>query len=67
MSELKLVDIDGKGKKPSKPPLHFADLTPDERKAKIVELQMHKAKNDMSGVEDDFLAKLNEKLKQQGE
>ena len=38
MSELKLVDIDGKGKKPSKPPLHFADLTPDERKAKVVEL-----------------------------
>ena len=38
MSELKLVDIDGKGKKPSKPPPHFADLTLEERKAKVFEL-----------------------------
>jgi len=38
MSELKLVDIEGAGKKPSKPPLHFADLTPEERRAKVVEL-----------------------------
>ena len=38
-----------------------------KNKAKIVELQMHKAKGDMSGMEEDFLAKLNEKLQQQGE
>ena len=38
MSEFKLVDIEGAGKKPSKPPLHFADLTPEERRAKVVEL-----------------------------
>ena len=38
MSELKLVDIEGAGKKPSKPPLHFADLNPEERKSKVVEL-----------------------------
>ena len=38
MSDLKLVDIDGIGKKPSKPPIHFADLSPEERKAKLVEL-----------------------------
>ena len=38
MSQIKLVDIEGKGKKPSKPPLHFADLTPDERKSKVQEL-----------------------------
>ena len=38
-----------------------------KNKAKIVELQMHKAKGDMAGVEEDFLAKLNEKLQQQGE
>ena len=38
-----------------------------KNKAKIVELQMHKAKGDMSGMEEDFLAKLNEKLQQQGQ
>lgn len=38
-----------------------------KNKAKIVELQMHKAKGDMSGMEEDFLTKLNEKLQQQGE
>ena len=38
-----------------------------KNKAKIVELQMHKAKGDMAGMEEDFLAKLNEKLQQQGE
>jgi len=38
-----------------------------KNKSKIVELQMHKAKNEMSGVEEDFLSKLNEKLQQQGQ
>jgi len=38
-----------------------------KNKAKIVELQMHKAKDGMSGMEEDFLAKLQEKLQQQGE
>jgi hypothetical protein len=38
-----------------------------KNKAKIVELQMHKAKGDMSGMEEDFLAKLHDKLSQQGE
>jgi hypothetical protein len=38
-----------------------------KNKAKIVELQMHRAKGDMSGMEEDFLTKLNEKLQQQGQ
>lgn len=38
-----------------------------KNKAKIVELQMTKAKGDMSGMEEDFLSKLQEKLQQQGE
>jgi 23S rRNA (adenine2503-C2)-methyltransferase len=38
MSELKLVDIDGKGRKPSKPPRHLADLNPVERKAAVQEM-----------------------------
>jgi hypothetical protein len=38
-----------------------------KNKAKIVELQMHKAKGDMSGMDEDFLTKLNEKLQQQGQ
>jgi hypothetical protein len=38
-----------------------------KNKAKIVELQMHKAKGDMSGMEEDFLSKLHDKLSQQGE
>jgi hypothetical protein len=33
-----------------------------KNKSKIVELQMHNAKNSVAGVEEDFLAKLHEKL-----
>ena len=38
-----------------------------KNKSKIVEMQMHKAKGEMSGMEADFLDQLNAKLQQQGE
>jgi len=38
-----------------------------KNKSKIVEMQMHKAKNEMGGMEADFLDQLNAKLQQQGE
>ena len=38
-----------------------------KNKSKIVEMQMHKAKNELGGMEADFLDQLNAKLQQQGE
>ena len=38
-----------------------------KNKSKIVEMQMHKTKGELSGMEEDFLTQLNAKLQQQGE